>query len=141
MLGSLGGYAAATGPIIELLINRSRSFIFTTAPTAADTAAAIAAISVCRSEEGELLRKRLRENVDAFLPDHPSPIIPVVLGSEELAMRTSSELLDRGLVVPAIRPPTVPRGTSRLRIALSALHTPKQVDLLKSTLHRLLHKS
>ena len=133
-LGSLGGYVAAAAPIIDLLINRSRSFIFTTAPTPADTAAAMASIVVCRSEEGELLRKQLRENVDAFLPDHPSPIVPVVLGSEELAMRTSSELLERGFVVPAIRPPTVPAGTSRLRIAFSALHTREQVDLLRSAL-------
>jgi 8-amino-7-oxononanoate synthase len=136
MLGSLGGYVAATTEIIDLLINRSRTFIFTTAPTAADTAAAIAAIAVCHSEEGELLRKRLRENIDSFLPDHPSPIVPVVLGSEELALETSSELLQRGLVVPAIRPPTVPPNTSRLRIAFSALHTPEQVRLLKSALHQ-----
>ncbi len=134
-LGSLGGYVAASGRIIDLLINRARTFIFTTAPSAADTAAAIAAIGIFRSEEGELLRKRLRENVDAFLCGHPSPIVPVVLGSEELAIRTSSDLLERGLVVPAIRPPTVPAGTSRLRIAFSALHTREQVSLLKSALH------
>jgi 8-amino-7-oxononanoate synthase len=141
MLGSLGGYVAATAPIVDLLINRSRTFIFTTAPTAADTAAAIAAIGICRSEEGELLRKRLRENIDAFLPGHPSPIVPVVLGSEELAIKTSSELLERGFVVPAIRPPTVPPNTSRLRIAFSALHTREQVGLLRSALDRSSQKS
>jgi 8-amino-7-oxononanoate synthase len=65
---------------------------------------------------------------------HPSPIVPVVLGDEGRALAASSELLDRGLLVPAIRPPTVPRGTSRLRVALSAAHTDAQVEALVGAL-------
>jgi 8-amino-7-oxononanoate synthase len=134
MLGSLGGYVAAPGPLVDLLVNRSRSFIFTTAPTPADVAAATAAVGIYRSEEGASLRRRLRENVDAFVPSHPSPIVPVVLGDEELALKVSAGLLEQGLLVPAIRPPTVPEHTCRLRIAFSALHTPEQVGTLRRAL-------
>jgi len=134
MLGSLGGFVAASSAVIDLLVNRARSFIFTTAPTAADTAAALAAIRVCQSPEGADLRRQLRANIDAFSPDHPSPIVPIVLGEEAAAMSTSAMLLDRGFLVPAIRPPTVPENTSRLRLAFSAAHTRDQVSSLRSLL-------
>lgn len=135
-LGSLGGYVAGAAAIIDLLVNRSRTFIFTTAPTPADTAAALAAITICRSPEGHTLRQRLRNNIDTIRPDHPSPIIPVILGDEATAMATSASLLGQGLLVPAIRPPTVPPGTSRLRISISAAHTPDQLAALAVALPR-----
>jgi len=85
---------------------------------------------VLRSDEGALLVSRLRTAVNRFVPGHPSPIIPIVLGDEERATKAASALLERGIFVPAIRPPTVPVGTSRLRIALSAGHSDAMIDAL-----------
>ncbi len=138
-LGALGGYVAAEAEVIQLLVNRARTWIFTTAPTPADCAAALAAIGVLRSAQGDALVARLRELVDRIAPGHRSPIIPIVLGDEADALAASAQLLDEGLFVPAIRPPTVPRGTSRLRIALSAAHTDAQIELLRAALDRLGH--
>ncbi len=129
-LGALGGFVAGPAAMIDLLINRSRPFIFTTAPSPGDTAAALAAVRVVRSAEGDELRGRLRANIDRIAPGHPSPVVPVVLGEEEAALAAAALLLERGAFVPAIRPPTVPPGTSRLRVALSAAHTDDQLDLL-----------
>jgi histidinol-phosphate/aromatic aminotransferase/cobyric acid decarboxylase-like protein len=129
-LGSLGGFVAGPRPYVDLLRNRARSFIFTTASTPADTAAGLAALRVVRSADGAGLVARLRHHVDRVAPGHPTPILPVVLGDEAAALDGSSRLLSRGLLVPAIRPPTVPPGTSRLRVALSAAHTDEQVDRL-----------
>jgi 8-amino-7-oxononanoate synthase len=136
-LGSLGGFAAGPAALIDLLRNRARPFIFTTAPTPADAAAALAALGVLRSAEGAALLARLRANIDAVRPGHPSPIIPVVLGSEEAALAASARLAEQGLLVPAIRPPTVPPGTSRLRVALSAAHTPADISRLVGALGEL----
>jgi 8-amino-7-oxononanoate synthase len=129
-LGSLGGFVAGSRRACDLLVNRARSYIFTTASTPADTAAALANLGVVRSAEGDALRARLRANIDRLRPGHPSPIVPVVVGDEADAVAASARLLDAGLLVPAIRPPTVAPGTSRLRIALSAAHTAGQVDRL-----------
>src|SRR5581483_3770628 len=105
-----------------------------TASTPADTAAALAALHVLCSSEGAALKATLRRHVDRIALRHPSPIIPVVLGDERRALAASAALLERGLLVPAIRPPTVAPGTSRLRIALSAAHTDDQIILLASAL-------
>jgi 8-amino-7-oxononanoate synthase len=136
-LGSLGGFVAGPEPVVALLRNRARPFIFTTAPTPADAAAALAALRVVRSAEGEALVARLRAHVDRLVPGHPTPIVPVVLGEEAAAVAAAEALLAEGLLVPAIRPPTVPPGTSRLRVALSAAHTPDQVEALAHALDRL----
>ncbi len=133
-LGSLGGFVAGPGRYVDLLRNRARPFIFTTAPTPADVAAALAAVHIVRSDEGHALVARLRRHVDRLRPGHPTPIVPVVLGDEAVAMAAAAVLLDRGLLVPAIRPPTVPPGTSRLRVALSAAHTDDQIDRLAAAL-------
>lgn len=136
-LGALGGFVAAPRMIAELLVNQARSYIFTTAPTPADTAAAHAALAIYRSGEGESLRRRLRELVDRVAPAHPSPILPVLVGNEEAALDASAALRNRGLLVTAIRPPTVPTGTSRLRIAMSAAHQESDVDRLVTALDEL----
>ena len=133
-LGSLGGFVAGPAQTVDLLRNRARPFIFTTAPTPADTAAALAALRVVRAEEGEALVERLRRNVERVRPGHPTPIVPVILGKEAAALGAASQLLEHGLLVPAIRPPTVPPGTSRLRVALSAAHDDAQLDRLSSAL-------
>lgn len=130
-LASLGGFVAGARSFVEMLVNQARSFIFTTAPTPADAAAAHAALTVVCSAEGDALVERLRRHVARVAPGNPSPIVPVMAGSEEAALAASATLLDdHGLLVPAIRPPTVPPGTSRLRVALSAAHTDEQVDRL-----------
>ncbi|MDQ6782938.1 MAG: 8-amino-7-oxononanoate synthase [Actinomycetota bacterium] len=133
-LGALGGYVAGSRAVVDVLVNRARPFIFTTAPAPAPMAAALAAVEICRSPEGDALRGRLRHHVDAVRPGHPSPIIPFVIGGEKAALAAAAKLVGAGLVVPAIRPPTVPVGTSRLRVALSAGHTDDQVAALTATL-------
>ena len=139
-LGSLGGFVAASRDVVDLIVNRARSYIFSTAPTPADAAAALAALRVLRSAEGAALTGRLAALIDRVceagfaLPGHPSPIIPVVLGSEQAALSASASLLQDGLWVPAIRPPTVPVGTSRLRVTLSAAHSDDDVGRLLQAL-------
>ena len=104
-------------------------------PVHHDLEAALAALGVVRSEQGAELRGRLRGLIDRVAdgigaPDHPSPILPIVIGAEDDALAASAALLESGLWVPAIRPPTVAAGTSRLRITLSATHSDDQVDRL-----------
>ena len=133
-LGSLGGFVAGARPYIDLLENRARSYIFTTAPSPPDVAAALAALRVVSSPEGTRLRARLAAHVQSVAPGHPSPIIAKVLGSDERAVAASAALLDRGVWVPAIRPPTVPPGTARLRVTVSAAHTEEHIALLLEAL-------
>jgi 8-amino-7-oxononanoate synthase len=162
-LGSLGGFVAGPARFVDLLVNRARPYIFTTAPTPADAAAALAAVGIVRSAEGAQLRERLARHVvrvteaargfRSLVPSAPtggpssgtaptgsrSPIVPVIIGSEADALAASSALLAEGLWVPAIRPPTVPLGTSRLRVTVSAAHTDEQVDRLVAGLEVLSH--
>ena len=133
-LGALGGWVAGSRSLVDLLINRARTFIFTTALTPADAAAGLAALGIYRSPEGDALRARLRGYVNQIREGHGSPIIPVILGSESAALAASAALLEQGLYVPAIRPPTVPPGTSRLRVVLSAAHTPEMIAQLQRAL-------
>lgn len=133
-LGALGGFAACSDRVADLLVNAARSAIFTTGLSPADAGAALAAVRVVRSSEGDELRATLRRHVDRLRPGHPSPIVPVVLGSEDDAVAAGGALLDRGLLVPAIRPPTVAPGTSRLRITFSAAHTDDDVARLLDAL-------
>lgn len=133
-LGSFGGFVAGPSSLIELLANRARPFIFTTATPPSDAAAALAALRVLRSPEGTRLKARLRVLIDRVRPRHPSPIIALVLGDENAALRASRALLERGILVPAIRPPSVPADTSRLRLTISAAHTDAHVRRLVNAL-------
>lgn len=133
-LGSLGGFAACSARVADLLVNAARPNIFTTALSPADAAAALAALAVLRSDEGDELAARLRRHIDAVAPGHPSPIVPIVVGDEAAAVDAAARLLDLGLHVPAIRPPTVAPGTSRLRVTLSAAHTDDEVGRLVDAL-------
>ena len=129
-LGALGGFVAGPRELCDLVVNRARTYIFTTALPPADAAAALAALDVVRSAEGAVLLARLRAAVDRLRPGHPSPILPIVVGDDRDAVDVAARLLDRGLLVPAIRPPTVPAGTARLRVTVSAAHTDGQLDQL-----------
>jgi 7-keto-8-aminopelargonate synthetase-like enzyme len=134
-LGSLGGFVAGPSELVDLIVNTARPYIFTTAPTPAAAAAALAAVRVLRSDEGAARVARLRSLVDRVAgPAHPSPIVPIVIGDDRCALAAADGLLDAGLLVPAIRPPTVPAGTARLRVTLSAAHTDAEVDRLLGAL-------
>ncbi|MBL9145079.1 MAG: 8-amino-7-oxononanoate synthase [Verrucomicrobiaceae bacterium] len=141
--GLSGGYLAASRATIDLLINRARSFIYSTAPSPAIAHAASTALEVIRSIEGDTLRAQLLELIgrllDHDLPglvqrDIPSAILPVIVGDEDRAMQLSTRLRELGFLIPAIRYPTVARGSARLRITLSASHTREQVDALAACL-------
>jgi 8-amino-7-oxononanoate synthase len=148
-LGGLGGFIAGRREWIELIVNRGRAFLFTTAPPAAQAAAAEAALSLVvsepqRRERVAALAGRVRRAVaerfpGSVAPHTPegSPIIPVILGPPERALAAAESLLSAGLLVPAIRPPTVPPGTSRLRISVSAAHSDDEVERLLTALGRL----
>ena len=135
-LGSQGGYVAATRDVVDLIINRARSFIFTTGLAPASAAAAMAALQIVESDEGDRLRDTLRSHIDRLRPGHDSPIVPVVLGDERRATEAAASLRAQGILVPAIRPPTVANGTSRLRIALSAAHSGDHLEMLTRALGR-----
>ncbi len=137
-LGSQGGFIAGPAVLRDLLVNRARAFIFDTALAPPSAAAALEAVHVIVEEperigalarRSALLRVRLREH-GFTVPESPSPVVPVILGDAERTLRASAELRDRGFLVVAIRPPTVPRGTSRLRITVMASHTDEQVAAL-----------
>ena len=134
-LGVSGGYIAGSRVLIDFLINRARSYIFSTAPSPAVAAACRAALRIVQSEEGEALRARLQENLSLLasglkmaLPQ--SAIVPLILGSEERALAEAARVLLAGFFVPAIRYPTVPRNKARLRITVSAAHEPEQIRAL-----------
>ena len=131
--GLSGGYVAASRDWINLLTNRARSFIYSTAPPPALAHAAAAAVNLIRSGEGDHLRQKLQQNI-ARLSPRGTPVIPVILGSNEAALAAASSLEQDGFLVPAIRFPTVPRGTARLRISISAAHS---ADTLDALAHRL----
>jgi 8-amino-7-oxononanoate synthase len=130
-LGSLGGFVAGRSAFIELLVNRARSYVFTTALSPSDSAAALAALRVLRTPEGDRLRTRLANHITQVAPGHSSQIIPIVVGSDEQTLAASAALCELGVWVPAIRPPT---GTARLRVSLSAAHTSDHIDLLLQAL-------
>lgn len=133
-LGSSGGYIAGSRHLIDVITNRARSFIFSTAPPASMSAATSAALDICMGKEGDKRRTHLRQLTSLLHPNIPAAIFPVILGDEEKAMRASQRLEELGFYVPAIRPPTVPQNTSRLRISLSAAHEAKNIRTLAEAL-------
>jgi 8-amino-7-oxononanoate synthase len=144
--GASGGYVCGPRSLIEYLINRARPFVFSTAPVPAAAAAATAGVHFVESDEGELRRKKLWANVEAFTqllepserrPKH-SPIIPIMIGEESRALQISAALREQGIYIPAIRYPTVSRSQARLRVTLTAAHEPADIahlgEVLQSTL-------
>ncbi len=128
-LGASGGYICGSRTMIDYLVNRARSFIFSTAPVPATAGAAVAGITILQTEEGKSLHANLWQRIRMFhslnravhLPN--SAILPFMIWDEERALSISSELRDKGFFVPAIRYPTVARRSARLRITLTASHT------------------
>jgi 8-amino-7-oxononanoate synthase len=138
-LGVSGGYIAGSRVLIDFLINRARSFIFSTAPSPAVAAACRAALRIVCSEEGGRRRATLRGHmalISSLLPTGApgSAIIPLILGSEERALAEAAHLFETGFFVPAIRYPTVPKNSARLRVSLSAAHSPEQIRDLAAAL-------
>ena len=139
-LGVSGGYICGGRRLIELLINRSRSFIYSTAPSPMVAAAAMAAVDFMMAPIGEKRRQTLRENLAHFAEEMPhlfkggrkimSAIVPIILGPAEAALEASQLLAEKGFFVPAIRYPTVARDAARLRVTLSAKHSTKQIGAL-----------
>lgn len=138
-LGSLGGYVAGSGDLIDFLRNRAATWIYTTALSPADTAAALAAIAIVKNEP--LRRKKLWQNVatlrdvlqDFNLFPSQSPILCLGSSSAKEALAISDQLRSQGIFVPAIRPPTVP--SSRLRFSVMATHEPQQLQQVAIALH------
>ncbi len=140
--GSFGAFVAGSGELIDTLVQRARTYIYTTALPAAVAAATRAALAVSieeswRRERVLALTRRFRERASSAglpLADSTTPIQPVMLGGADTAVRASEALLARGFFVAAIRPPTVPADTSRLRVTLSAAHRDDDVDRLVDAL-------
>jgi 7-keto-8-aminopelargonate synthetase-like enzyme len=139
-LGSAGGYIAGSRALIEYLVNKARSFIFSTAAPPSASAAAQAALRLVETEEGAGLLQKLRTNIESFrafgltVSAANSPILPLLVGSEEEALQRADILRERGIFVPAIRYPTVARGKARLRFSVSSSHEPSDIELVKEAL-------
>jgi 8-amino-7-oxononanoate synthase len=140
--GVFGAFVAGDADLVELLIQRARSYIYTTALPAAVAEAVRAALAVVRAEGWR--RERLRELIARFragaaqlgftLAESETPIQPLLVGEASAALALADGLRARGFLVPAIRPPTVPAGSARLRVSFSAAHSPDQVDRLLGAL-------
>jgi len=146
-LGVAGAFVAAHATVIEWLVQRARPYVFSTASPPALAVALEAALDITTGAQGERLRAVLSERIAhwrAHLAVGPwrllpsiTAIQPILIGDNAATMAAARALQDQGLWVAGIRPPTVPRGTSRLRVTLSAAHTPAQIDRLVAALHAL----
>lgn len=145
-LGSYGAYVAGSRRLADWLVSRARTFVFTTALPPAACGAALAALAILRDEPARRARlhalaTRMKAGLERLgfpMADVVAPIFPVVLGAEARALAAAAALRARGFFVRAIRPPTVPRGTSRLRVSLSAAHDEAQVDAFLGALAEVL---
>jgi len=143
--GTQGGFATGSDELIETLIQRARPYIYSTALPSAIAAATLVSLRIAQAEEWR--RQRLAELIARFragaariglqLTDSATPIQPILLGTEQSALDMSAALEDAGILISAIRPPTVPKGTSRLRVTFTATHTDQDMDTLLAALERL----
>jgi len=143
-IGASGGYLCGSGRLIEFLINKARSFIFSTAPVPAAAAAATAGIRLVMSPAGQercsALWQRvteLRRALQDQVPPSKSAIFPLMVGDETKALAAAAALRQQEIFVPAVRYPTVARGAARLRVTLSAAHTRQDVEQLAGALRQL----
>jgi 8-amino-7-oxononanoate synthase len=146
-LGAAGGYITGSVSLVQILVNRARSFIFSTAPVPAAAAAATAGVRLVQSQRGAEAWQRLWSRVETFrdaMPGYDLPqsaILPIQTGPEEAALDAAERLLESGFFVPAIRYPSVPRNKARLRITLTAAHEEADVKRLTETLRQLVSAS
>jgi 8-amino-7-oxononanoate synthase len=161
-LGAAGGCICGSRQLVDFLVNRARPFIFSTAPVPAAAAAATESIRLVQSAEGKELRRRLLSNLAYFVESsssslaapkpgeggssssnsgrgasRPTPIIPIVLGDEQKALDAAARLREKNIFVPAIRYPSVARGSARLRITLTAAHSQEDIFCLVDALKKL----
>ena len=132
-LGSYGGYVCGSQKLIDLLVNRARSFVYSTGLPPMSTAAALAALEIIEQDPTLVDKplayaKQLCDRVG--IPTPQSPIVPVIFGDNDTVMAVSEKLANEGFLVSAIRPPTVPDNTARLRIAFNASHKTADIDRL-----------
>jgi 8-amino-7-oxononanoate synthase len=137
--GSFGAYVCASEPVVELLRNSARSFVYTTGLPPAVAAASRAAVELLAGPVGRDARRRLMARIAELAEalgrvGARSPIFPVIVGDDRAAVRLTERLMTSGLYVQAIRPPTVPEGTARLRIAVSAAHSANDIQRLSDAL-------
>ena len=143
-LGSFGAYAATSGIIRDYLVNKARSFIFSTSLPPAVLAASVAAIDLVDSPEGARLREKLTANVELFKArlaasgfdtmGSETQIVPIFVGPAKATMEFSAQLLEQGLFVQGIRPPTVPAGSCRLRCTIMATHEAAELEQAAQTI-------
>ncbi len=144
-LGSVGGFVCGSAVAIEALVNRARGFIYTTAPPAACSSAALAALRIMRREPARRRRvmdlaQRVRSTLESLgyrCGNSQSPIIPVILGSAQAALQAAEWLRARGIFVPAIRPPSVAPRSARLRLSLMATHSDSHIEELLAAFGRM----
>ena len=144
-LGSVGGFVCGDAEIIDTLINAARSFIYTTALPPACAAAALAALRMVQREPARRVRvltlaakvKQSLVEMGFDCGDSTTPIVPVMIGEADAAVAAADFLRERGIWIPAIRPPTVPRGSARLRISLMATHSDADVERLLAAMRDL----
>jgi 8-amino-7-oxononanoate synthase len=132
-VGGYGGYVCATRPVIDFIKMRARTLVYTTGLPPACAAAALAALDVIETDAARVaapLTKARRFTAALNLPEAQSAIVPILLGAAETALAASAALEAQGLLVAPIRPPTVPEGTARLRVAFAAGHPDEAVDRL-----------
>lgn len=157
-LGASGGYICGSRALVDFLVNRARSFIFSTAPVPAAAGAAVAGIKLIQSDDGKKLGEQLWQHVKNVGDDvrrlklstsasqslltspptskiKPAAIIPIILGDEAVTVAAATKLREQGLFVPAIRYPTVARGAARLRVTLTAAHLKADIEQLTSALN------
>ena len=146
-LGASGGYICGSRVLIDFLINRARSFIFSTAPVPAAASAASAGIRFVQSDAGDTRKKVLWKRIDEFHsafgkppPPFRSAIIPIMIGDETEAVETASALRNKNIFVPAIRFPTVARGEARLRVTITASHEQTEINELTNSLQPLVNR-
>ena len=132
-VGSYGGYLCASGPVVDLIRNRARTLIYSTGLPPACVAAAIAALDLIEREQDYAatpLRKAKMFTRRVGLAEAQSPIVPVIIGDEEATLAASRMLVEEGYFAAAIRPPSVPAGTARLRLTFTAKHSDQTIERL-----------
>jgi 8-amino-7-oxononanoate synthase len=138
--GSAGGYICGSRVLIDYLINRARTFLFSTAPVPASAAAATAGVRLVESKAGEERRNQIWTNVAALsrhVDGQGGAIVPMMIGEEGKAMQITAALLNQGVFVPAVRFPTVARGQARLRLTMTAAHSGADIESLLAALRAL----